>query len=81
MLDLEAKAKPVQFVTINGVEISVITNGYGSEHGLYEALVTDVNDQPVIDLIPGGDDLGLYGWLDANQLGLLIEKAVRLYDD
>ena len=61
----------------NGLVVSIITDGYGSEQGLYEARVTDQVGDGVPDIIPTGDGTGTYGWLSPAKLGTLLAKAAR----
>lgn len=65
----------------NGIRVSIITDGYGSEQGLFEAYVTTPNGEAIrkMDLIPGGDGTGIYGWLDPAKLGHLLRVAA-LYE-
>jgi hypothetical protein len=60
----------------NGLHVSIITDGYGSEKGLYEAMVWDDDNVNITGLVTGGDDV--YGWLDEVKLGLLIARAAKL---
>lgn len=68
----------VRITYSNGVEVSVITDGYGSEQGLFEAMVWMPGGLGLTGLIPGGDDLGIYGWLDERKLGDLLSAADHL---
>jgi len=72
------RSTQVRMDLANGISVSVITDGYGSEAGLFEALVWWPNGRGVTDLIPGGDGLGVYGWLNPAMLGDLITEASKL---
>lgn len=55
----------------NGFEVSVITDGYGSEQGLFEALVRTPDGLPIhsADIIPGWDGEDVLGYLTPAKLG------------
>ena len=75
-----ARGTQVRMDLPNGLHVSIITDGYGSEKGLYEAMVWSDDDviDPPNDLVTEGDGLGIYGWLSPAKLGLLMERAAKL---
>jgi hypothetical protein len=74
----QPKAGQTVFDLDNGWTVSIISDGYGSKQGLKEALVSDEQGEGVAGVIPGGDGLGLYGWLDGRAVGMLLLRASTL---
>ncbi len=60
----------------NGVRASIIDDGYGHANAPYEVLLED-HDGRGIAGFPGGDGLGIYGWLDERKLGELLDWAAH----
>jgi hypothetical protein len=62
----------------NGLECSVISDGYGSEAAPYEVLLRTTNDSVLSEATKvalGFQSDGMVGWLTSEQLGELLLKV------
>jgi hypothetical protein len=58
----------------NGIEASILTDGYGGDRGRYEVMLTSEHGA-IHHGSFGTDETGIIGWLDGKQLGELLTKA------